>query len=749
MPLFKNKILLTLILIILFFYNPFFLKGFLPIPADTIVGMYHPFRDKIWNNFTSGVPFKNPLITDPVRQQYVWRSLALAEIKKGSLPVWNPYSFSGTPLLANFQSASLYPLNFLYFIFPDSISWTLQIIISHLLIAIFLYYFLINLKVSEVSALFGSITFSFSGFTISWLTWNTIDHIAAWTILSLLSIDKILSYSESRRSPIVWFVIFVSSITFSFLAGHLQIFFYGFSLTLFYLLFRISLFKKNKLKISIKFLICVLIFILFTLPQSIPTLKFIAESAREVDQGQWAKAGWFIPIQNLMQFLAPDIFGNPVTGNYFGIWNYAEFVGFIGIFPLIIAMYGLFFIRNKNIYFFAAVMIISGIFANSNPLSAFPFIFKIPLISTSQPTRLIFIIDLSLAVLTALGMDYFISAKKKLGIWKIILPAWGIFISAFFLFNNPVSHRNLILPIFTLFVITILVFLYQYPKLQDKSKVAAKLIIMLLLFTTVFEVSRFAWKFTPFTRSNWLFPQTQILSYLASDRSKFRIMALDRRIMPPNFSVFYNLEDVAGYDPLYLKEYNLLVSSWNSGTPQDSYGGFNRIVTPDNWNNLITDLMNVKYILTLNEINSAKLKLVLNEGSTYLYYNNNFFPRAWLVDTIIKVDSEKSALNQLFDKNMDFRKEIVTSENIDIGGHPILDKPVEDTIEVESWTENRIVLSTNSVKNKLLVLSEIFSPLWEAKIDGIPAKIYKVNYLFRGIPLTSGPHNLELTANLL
>src|SRR3989344_1292011 len=109
----KNIFPILIILIVALFHHSFILKGNLPIPSDTILGMYHPFRDNIWNGFTNGVPFKNPLITDPVRQQFVWRELAISQIKSGQLPLWNPYSFSGTPLLANFQASVFYPMNIL------------------------------------------------------------------------------------------------------------------------------------------------------------------------------------------------------------------------------------------------------------------------------------------------------------------------------------------------------------------------------------------------------------------------------------------------------------------------------------------------------------------------------------------------------------------------------------------------------------------------------------------------------------
>jgi len=103
-------VVLLIFIVLIFFWN-FFIRGFLPIPADTIVGLYHPFRDFYAKEYPRGIPFKNFLITDPVRQQIPWKNLAIELEKKLNLPLWNPYNFTGTPLLANFQSGVFYPFN--------------------------------------------------------------------------------------------------------------------------------------------------------------------------------------------------------------------------------------------------------------------------------------------------------------------------------------------------------------------------------------------------------------------------------------------------------------------------------------------------------------------------------------------------------------------------------------------------------------------------------------------------------------
>src|ERR1035437_4120220 len=131
-----------IIIVVLVFFWQFLFKGLLPIPSDTIVGLYYPFRDSYLKTNPNGLPYKNFLITDSVRQQYPWKNLVITAEKNFNLPLWNPYNFAGIPLLANFQSGAFYPFNIIFFILPFSISWSLLILLQPLLAGIFLYFYL-------------------------------------------------------------------------------------------------------------------------------------------------------------------------------------------------------------------------------------------------------------------------------------------------------------------------------------------------------------------------------------------------------------------------------------------------------------------------------------------------------------------------------------------------------------------------------------------------------------------------------
>src|SRR3989344_2097203 len=280
-----KQIILPLIFIsfyILGLYHPFFFKGELPIPADTIVGLYHPWRDSLASDYALGVPFKNFQITDPVRQQYPWRTLSIAHLKNGELPLWNPYSFSGTPLLANLQSAAFYPLNALYLVLTPAYAWSFSVLAQLLLGSLFMYLYLRHLNLSPPRITLGVLAWIGSGFFIAWQEWNTVVHVIIWLPLILLSIDKLVASKISRKDMFIWSLIYTFSLVASCLAGYLQPFFYVIVASSVYLIFRI--WESKLFKTIFLFGACFSVFLLLSLPQLLPLFEFISHSARDVDQ---------------------------------------------------------------------------------------------------------------------------------------------------------------------------------------------------------------------------------------------------------------------------------------------------------------------------------------------------------------------------------------------------------------------------------------------------------------------------------
>jgi len=102
------------------------------LPADMLLLM-EPWRSEARGLVPGFQRPQNPML-DPIQQQLPWRTHAAREIRQGTVPLWNPYMFSGTAFVANLQSSIYYPPNFLYCVLPvpQAFEWVAYV---HLVLA--------------------------------------------------------------------------------------------------------------------------------------------------------------------------------------------------------------------------------------------------------------------------------------------------------------------------------------------------------------------------------------------------------------------------------------------------------------------------------------------------------------------------------------------------------------------------------------------------------------------------------------
>ena len=744
---FKHFLPIVFIFLSVFiFFWPFFSKLLLPIPTDNIVGMYHPFLDFLRPAFTRGVPFKNYLIADPIKQQYPWRELGIALEKKSQLPLWNPYSFSGTPLLANVQSAPFYPFNLLFFVFPFPISWSLLISLEPLLAALFLYLYLGNIKLSRWACVLGALSFAFCGFFTAWLEWGTILHVGLWLPIVLLAIDKLFKKTQSLK----WMFVFIFSLSSSFFGGHLQVFFYVCIFSASYFLFRFLQHTDKKKHLAV-FVCSIFVVFVVTAVQLFPVVQFIQLSARSIDQQNWMQnPGWFVPWSHLVQFVVPDFFGNPATRNYTSIFNYGEFIGYFGIFPLLMAITAIWYRRDKESIFFIFALLLSILFAFPTGVSNLPFLLKIPFISTSQPTRLMFVIDFSLAVLSAFGFDYFLSNRKKINKPLFLLFSIFCILGVYILIgqkslpNLLIAKRNFYLPAGIYVVTSFGIFLL----LLSNNKKKEYAILVALLLVTLFDLIRFDSKFNVFQAREFLFPQTKALTFLKEQKGLFRIMTTDEPVFPPNFSISFRLQSLDGYDPLYLKRYAELVAAIERNKPniQEPYG-FNKIVSPHNIDSKIIDILGPKYVLSRIDLKSKKLTKVLQEGKTRVYENASAFPRAFFVEKTQCLSGEQEVIEKMFVSNLQKIAYIENNTCASLSRDWSIGKA-----SISSYSENIIIIKTENENDGFLVFFDSFYPTWHAKIHNrklSETKIFLTDFNFRGIVVPKGKNEIEFYNTIL
>lgn len=737
--------ILILLCIAAGFFIRTFTRGYLPVPADTLVGLYHPWRDMLADSFPRGVPFKNFLITDPVRQQIPWRKVAIDAWKDGSLPVWNPYSFSGSALDANIQSGAYYPFNILFLLMDFTIAWTILIILQPVIGIFLMYAYLRTMKRSRYASAIGAVAWALGGFSIAWLTWGTIVHTAVWLPGMLYCIERMrVALSLKRQKKRTFFAIsavLTAFIIMTVTAGHAQIALYVLLFSFAYYIFRI----RGK---SIGFVHgfsggAVILAGMLTAPVWIPFLRSLLMSVR-ADSGElFRNEGWFLPWRQLIQFVVPDFFGNPATLNYWGEWNYGEFIGYIGIAPFIFAVTALFLPGIP--LFFSVSFFVSLFFMLPNPVSYLPYATRFPFISAMQPTRLMVIAAFSLSALSAYGIDAFMKRERRtlpaiiLAVCLLIV----LFVATAMNFSGPdgslhaaVARRNMIIP--GIFLAVTLIWIYMVKHIV-KFRIPGYTTGVLILIV-VSDLYRFGWKFTPFTPAEYFFPQTAVTRFLSQRNQPFRVMSLDDRILPPNVSAYYGIESAEGYDPVVMKRYDAYLSASERGNADSGQpSGLHRIYTAHNIRSPLLPYLNIRYILSFTELRDVNVRRVMEEGTTRVYEYLDGLPRAYVADEVLPARSPQHALSMLMEKSPG--RVGITETPVDVMSVPLTS---DEAVEISQYRTNRIIMNITTDNPRLVVVLNAYDSRWHAYVNGDPVPFIRVNYLFGGFTVPSGTHTAEL-----
>lgn len=114
--------------------------------------------------------------------------------------------------------------------------------------------------------------------------------------------------------------------------------------------------------------------------------------------------------------------------------------------------------------------------------------------------------------------------------------------------------------------------------------------------------------------------------------------------------------------------------------------------------------LNVRYMISPMTVDNPAWRLITHTDEGYLYENSAYLPRIY----------SKTADGQLI------------------------------PVEIEQYSPNRIQVHVSLPDAGELILSEVWTPGWHARINGQVSEVRRVNETFRGINLAAGEHQVEL-----
>lgn len=735
-PLFIAILVLVIANVALFW--KFYFKGLLPFPGDLLVSYYFPWSSGGFLGFDSWTTRKDVIAMDVIRMMYPWKSLVIEQLKSMSWPFWNPYNFSGTPLLANIQSAIFFPTNLIFFLLPLLPAWILLVICLPLIFSFFWYLFFKSLRLSTWAAILGSICAANLTFLNVWTEQLGLLQSIFFLPLILWLITK---FSETNKK--IYILITPVLLAFSFFGGHPQTTLYVFILSGIYLIFR---------KIPLKLIFTVYLFaIAISCVQLLPTIELYRNSAREDSTLQKFITTTTLPWSNLATILAPDYYGNPATGN-FRKSNYDNSIGYAGIVAITLAGIAVVNKKSKITYLFF-LLTIFGLAFSLWPLALIFPLLHIPILSTGFLSRNIFFFELSVAILAALSLDSLIKSKQKILSPTVVIAFLYFILIAIALFfpasDRVVSLKNLIFPIFIFISCVGSIIL-----LRTKFRTLA---IILILCLAIFEYGYFFNKYQPFASSKFVFPDHPVFTFLQSTGFD-RYFGADRAYIDNNFATYYRIYAPEGYDPLYIRRYGEMLSASVDGKFPKSVPAYDAYLSKVNnaSGKKLYDILGIKYLIDKTDdpkndfgpndekFPSSEYTFIKQVNKWKYYERKSVLPRVFLSGSYTIETNPQKTIETFYDPLFDPKTILLEKKPFP--------EPINSQIneaKIVEYTPNKVTIETNSDTPKLLFLSDNYYPGWIAIVDGKETPILVADYTFRAVALPAGSHKVIFLYNPL
>jgi len=784
------KATLFLILALVIFFWPAVFSERVLLPADLIFDL-----DPLWQplapeNYTHP---GNPLLSDQACQFFPWKVFTRRMLAQGELPLWNPYTDGGGPFLANAQSAILSPFNLLSYLVPLYPSYVVTAILRLLVAGTFTFLFAREIGLGRPGALLAMVAFAFSGPLIVWLG-HPHSFVIVWLPAMLLTIERALT--RRNRLYVIASGLVVGA---QFLGGHPETSFHVMLVWTVYALYRaISLegWRSPRLLPQLaRIATAAVMGILLAAAQLLPFLEALAHSATLSARVAEASNGVPSLLSSLLfewhdwptviTALLPQYFGTEIDGSYwFPYSNYSEQNAYVGVLPLALATMITFrcarhrpSARRNLVLFFALIAAICLGIALRLPL--LNVVNYLPLFNLAANGRMRLIYAFAVAVLSGLGLDEIVKEHEhsphitlraliSLALASLLLITLAY--AGFAIFKDEVirSGRDfmeanwgtpylsrplqyyytlveeryekklaLFHPSNIVMYLPVLVCLawFALHRWVHKQRLSARIWSYAALGLTIFDVLLVGMPFNPTTAPQHIFPTPGAIQFLQQDRDIYRVSGTDL-ILYPNSGMVFDIFDIRGYDAIVPRRYTNLIDSLEGHYRFHFHSLFVKGQSP------LFDLLNVKYILTDQELD-GKWKLVYRDaGSVRVYQNGNVLPRAFVVYRAEIVDTAAQSLMRVTDTTFDFRERVVLEE-MPTGWTEPPEGPISAVVQIVDYQANRVRLEVETAADGLLVLTDTHAPGWTALLDGYPTPAYVANHAFRVVLVPSGTHQIE------
>jgi hypothetical protein len=362
---------------------------------------------------------------DNLIQNFPLRVLAGRQLATGHLPLLDPLTNSGTPLLGGMNAGALYPLTIIYAVIPPLVAWVFNMIVVYVTGAVGLFALLRWHRVGTVPAFVAGISYAYCGAMIGQMVHLGVIQgysFIPWGMVLMLALSRRLTRVESdagvlqlARVGLPWTLGLAALWGMTFLSGEPRTISSIELLTIVVVpcvLILRSSYWLNSWRLRIAYLVTLAVGFAWGLGlgliQLLPGWSFINYSERNSISYAYFGAGSLAARWSALLF-TPDLFGgNGAFGQsgFFANYNLAEVTGYAGVLALVAGVAFLTRVRwrgwrgDDRDYTIYVVILVVGLFATWGSFTPLGHIFhKIPLYgSTRLQSRSVILVDFPLSV---------------------------------------------------------------------------------------------------------------------------------------------------------------------------------------------------------------------------------------------------------------------------------------------------------------------------------------------------------------
>jgi hypothetical protein len=300
------------------------------------------------------------VFSDEVEQMEMFRLFAVAEVRQGRLPLWNPYNYCGAPFLAANQSAVFSPFRLPDYVFPGPRTMAWVYLLKAMVAGTGAYLFFRRaLSASFWPAAFGGWAYPLSGFLVLWSGYP-LSSAAVWLPWVLLGVDA--AVRRPRRFGGLGLAL-ATGLTL--VSGHLGVSAHVLLAAALYALFVLAdVYGPRRAAIPAVLALAggILLGLLLAAPQLVPTAEYMRSSRRVAGRAQGEVETRPVGFAALPLLAIPDFQGSSRRGRLMLSVNQLESaaVGYAGFFPLLV-LAPLAFARpewRRTAAFFAALAVV-------------------------------------------------------------------------------------------------------------------------------------------------------------------------------------------------------------------------------------------------------------------------------------------------------------------------------------------------------------------------------------------------------